>query len=148
MENFTPLTASIGGILIGLAATILLLTQGRIAGISGILGGLLRQSANDRPWRILFLLGLVIGASSYAFFGGDVSGINMNPYQLSNNLHLGALIVGGLLVGYGTQTGSGCTSGHGVCGLGRFSTRSLVATIVFMSTAGITVFAIRNFLGG
>lgn len=148
MENFTPLPASIGGILIGLAATTLLLTQGRIAGISGILGGMLQPGASDRHWRILFLLGLVIGASAYAFFGGDVSDINLNPYHLSDKLHLGALIIGGLLVGYGTQTGSGCTSGHGVCGLGRFSTRSLVATIVFMTTAGLTVFAIRNVFGG
>lgn len=148
MENFTPLPAIIGGILIGLAATTMLITQGRIAGVSGIMGGLLQQNSKDKYWRILFLLGLVIGASSFAFFGGDVSGINMNPYHLNDNLHLITLIVGGLLVGYGTQFGSGCTSGHGVCGLGRFSTRSLVATIIFMSTAGLTVFIIRNILGG
>jgi len=90
---------------------------------------------------------LMIGASSYSFFGGDVSGININPYYLSDKIHIAALIVGGLLVGYGTQIGSGCTSGHGICGLGRLSTRSLVATIIFMSTAGLTVFLIRNVLG-
>lgn len=148
MENFAPLPASIGGILIGLAATTLLLAQGRIAGISGIMGGMMQKNVSDGFWRILFLLGLVIGASSYAFFGGDVSGVNMNPYHLSDKIHLGALIVGGLLVGYGAQIGSGCTSGHGVCGLGRFSTRSLAATIIFMTTAGLTVFAIRTAIGG
>ena len=148
MENFTPLTASIGGVLIGLAATTLLFTQGRIAGISGIMGGLLRPSSGDGLWRILFLLGLIIGAASYPFFSGDIDSINMNPYHLSDNIHMGALIIGGLLVGFRTQIGSGCTSGHGVCGLGRFSTRSLTATIVFMSTAGLTVFAIRTILGG
>ncbi len=147
MENFTPLSASFGGILIGLASTILLLTQGRLAGISGILGGLLLQNTSDRNWRIVFLLGLVIGASLYSFFGGDVSGVNINPYHLSYKIHIAALIVGGLLVGYGTQIGSGCTSGHGICGLGRLSTRSLVATIIFMSTAGLTVFIIRNIFG-
>jgi uncharacterized membrane protein YedE/YeeE len=148
MENFDPLSSAFGGILIGLAATTMLLAQGRIAGISGILGGLLRPRAGDRLWRILFFVGLVIGASSYAFFGGDVSDINMNPYHLSDNIHLGAVIIGGLLVGFGTQTGSGCTSGHGVCGLGRFSTRSLVATIIFMTTAAVSVFAIRTVIGG
>ncbi len=148
MENFTPLSASVGGILIGIAAATLLLTQGRIAGISGIMGGMLRKNGNDRFWRVLFLLGLVIGASSYAFFGGNVSDININPYHLSDKIHVSALIVSGLLVGYGTQIGSGCTSGHGVCGLGRFSTRSLAATIIFMTTAGLTVFAIRTVIGG
>ena len=96
---------------------------------------------------IYFFLGLIIGASSYEFFGGDVSGININPYNMNDTFHLIALIVGGLLVGLGTQIGSGCTSGHGVCGLGRFSRRSLVATIVFMGTAGLTVFAISNVFG-
>jgi uncharacterized membrane protein YedE/YeeE len=147
MENFTPLPATIGGILIGLAATTMLVTQGRIAGISGIMGGMLDQNTSQKFWRYLFFLGLIIGASSYEFFGGDVSGININPYNMNDTFHLIALIVGGLLVGLGTQIGSGCTSGHGVCGLGRFSRRSLVATIVFMGTAGLTVFAISNVFG-
>lgn len=149
MENFTPLSAVSGGILIGLAATTLLVTQGRIAGISGIMGGLLKSTAEDKSWRIFFLLGLIIGASAFTAVGGaDASDININPYQFGDNIHFGALIVGGLLVGYGTQTGSGCTSGHGVCGLGRFSTRSLVATLTFLAIAGITVFVIRTVTGG
>ena len=143
MENFTPLSSTIGGMLIGISATILLLTQGRIAGISSILGGLLGPNKNDRIWRILFLVGLSIGSSTYVFFGNNTSIIDMNPFQLSDKYNALAIILGGLLVGFGSQVGSGCTSGHGVCGLGRFSTRSLIATITFMTTAGITVLAIR-----
>ena len=144
MENFTPLSATIGGILIGLAATMLLLTQGRIAGISNIVGGLLETNEDDRLWRILFIVGLIVGSSTYVFFGENTSGININPFQLNDNNHMFFMILGGLLVGFGSQIGSGCTSGHGVCGLGRFSMRSLTATITFMVTAGITVFVVRS----
>jgi uncharacterized membrane protein YedE/YeeE len=144
MENFTPLSSTIGGILIGIAATMLLLTQGRIAGISSILGGLLGTNQNDRFWRILFLVGLCVGSSTYVFLGNNIFLINMNPFQLNDKYHTLAMILGGLLVGFGSQVGSGCTSGHGVCGLGRFSIRSLIATVIFITTAGITVFAIRN----
>ena len=147
MENFTPLSATIGGILIGLAATMLLLTQGRIAGISNIVGDLLETNEDDRLWRILFIGGLILGSSIYVFFGENISDINMNPFQLNDKNHMFFMILGGLLVGFGSQIGSGCTSGHGVCGLGRFSMRSLTATITFMVTAGITVFVVRSLTG-
>ena len=147
MENFTPLSATIGGILIGLAATMLLLTQGRIAGISNIVGGLLETNEDDRLWRILFIVGLILGSSTYVFFGENTSNININPFQLNDKNHMFFMILGGLLVGFGSQIGSGCTSGHGVCGLGRFSMRSLTATITFMVTAGITVFVVRSLSG-
>ena len=147
MENFTPLSATIGGVLIGLAATMLLLTQGRIAGISNIVGGLLETNEDDRLWRILFIVGLILGSSTYVFFGENTSDINMNPFQLNDKNHMFFMILGGLLVGFGSQIGSGCTSGHGVCGLGRFSMRSLTATITFMVTAGITVFVVRSLSG-
>ena len=147
MENFTPLSATIGGILIGLAATMLLLTQGRIAGISNIVGDLLETNEDDRLWRILFIAGLIVGSSIYVFFGENISDINMNPFQLNDKNHMFFMILGGLLVGFGSQIGSGCTSGHGVCGLGRFSMRSLTATITFMVTAGITVLVVRSLTG-
>ena len=147
MENFTPLSATIGGILIGLAATMLLLTQGRIAGISNIVGDLLETNEDDRLWRILFIIGLILGSSIYVFFGENISDINMNPFQLNDKNHMFFMILGGLLVGFGSQIGSGCTSGHGVCGLGRFSMRSLTATITFMVTAFITVFVVRSLTG-
>ncbi|HIF59157.1 MAG TPA: YeeE/YedE family protein [Rhodospirillales bacterium] len=147
MENFTPLSATIGGVLIGLAATMLLLTQGRIAGISNIVGGLLETNEDDRLWRILFIVGLIVGSSTYVFFGENTSNININPFQLNDKNHMFFMILGGLLVGFGSQIGSGCTSGHGVCGLGRFSMRSLTATITFMVTAGITVFVVRSLTG-
>lgn len=143
MENFTPIPALMGGLLIGASAVIMLAAMGRIAGISGILGGLLDHKAPDRMWRNFFLVGLVAGAALYAAFGGDVSGINVNPFELSDDIQTGVLIVGGLLVGFGTQMGSGCTSGHGVCGLGRFSSRSLAATMIFMGVAGVVVAVIR-----
>ena len=119
MENFTPLSATIGGVLIGISASILLVTQGRIAGISNIVGGLLEKNNNDRTWRVLFLVGLIISVSTYVFFTQNISEIDMNPFQISDDYHILFMIVGGLLVGFGSQVGSGCTSGHGVCGLGR-----------------------------
>ena len=143
MENFTPLSSTIGGILIGIAATMLLLTQGRIAGISSIVGGLFGTNKNDYFWRILFLIGLSVGSSTYVSLGNDIFVIDMNPFQFNDKFHTLIMILGGLLVGFGSQVGSGCTSGHGVCGLGRFSMRSLIATVTFMTTAGITVLAIR-----
>ena len=130
MENFTPLSATIGGVLIGISASMLLVTQGRIAGISNIVGGLLEINNNDRTWRVLFLVGLIISVSTYVFFTQNIL----------------FMILGGLLVGFGSQVGSGCTSGHGVCGLGRFSMRSALATITFIFSAGFTVFLIRNLL--
>jgi uncharacterized membrane protein YedE/YeeE len=148
MENFTPLSSTIGGILIGLSATIMLLNLGRLAGISSILSSLLKSKENDRMWSILFLAGLVIGTSTYVFISNTGAEINMNPFQLGAKSHMGMVIAGGLLVGFGTQIGSGCTSGHGVCGLGRLSMRSLVATIIFLTAAVITVSTIRILTGG
>ena len=146
MENFTPLSATIGGVLIGISASMLLITQGRIAGISNIVGGLLEKNNNDRTWRVLFLVGLIISVSTYVFFTQNISEIDMNPFQISDDYHILFMILGGLLVGFGSQVGSGCTSGHGVCGLGRFSMRSALATITFIFSAGFTVFLIRNLL--
>ncbi len=123
--EFTPWTALIGGSLIGLAASGLLLLNGRIAGISGILGGVLKPVSGDWAWRALFLLGLLAAPWLYTAFFGVVEMESPRP--------MWALIVAGLLVGYGTRLGSGCTSGHGVCGLSRLSIRSLAATLVFMA---------------
>lgn len=148
MENFTPIPSFIGGLLIGLSAVILLLGQGRLAGISGILGGLLSAGSGGRPWRLLFFIGLIAGAAGYAMLGGDISTVDINPFRLSGNTQMTVLLLGGLLVGFGTQMGSGCTSGHGICGLGRFSVRSLVATGTFMATAGLTVVLVRYVFGG
>lgn len=126
-----------GGILLGLAATLALALDGRIAGVSGILGGLL-TTAGDRPWRVAFLLGLPAGAGLYALIAGGL------PQQIAASPPL--LVVAGLLVGAGTRLGSGCTSGHGICGLARRSRRSVVATAVFMAVAMATVFVVRHVL--
>lgn len=138
--NYLP--AFLGGMLIGLSALLLLIGLGRIAGISGIVGNILQQSkagnaTNDKLWRILFVLGLVIGAAIYHY---------IDPFQLPFRQPPSAwlMIIAGLLVGIGTYIGSGCTSGHGVCGIGRFSIRSLSATVIFMLTAGITVFFVKH----
>ena len=139
MTHFTPVSAVAGGVLIGLASALLLLSEGRIAGISGITAGLVRGS--ESVWRWLFVLGLVLGAVIYGAVGGDLSAI-----QIHASWPL--LVAGGLLVGFGTRLGSGCTSGHGVCGISRFSVRSIVATLVFMVTAGIVVFVTHHLLGG
>ena len=127
-----------GGALIGLAAALLLAWLGRIAGISGILGGVLRATP-DRAWRVAFLAALMgAGALTVHALGQVVPSPANTP----------VLLLAGLLVGYGTSLGSGCTSGHGVCGLGRLSTRSLVAVVVFMATAFVTVYISRHLLGG
>ncbi|MBD3642434.1 MAG: YeeE/YedE family protein [Marinobacter sp.] len=138
-SNFTPWSALAGGILVGLAAASFLLLNGRIAGISGILGGLLTPLTGDIAWRIAFMLGL-LGAPAVWLLAGDMPAIEINAGYP-------ALIIAGLLVGIGTRYGSGCTSGHGVCGLSRLSLRSLVATLSFMATGFITVFVIRHVLG-
>jgi hypothetical protein len=141
MTSFTPLSALIGGILIGLSATLLLWTTGRIAGISGIVGGLLRPTAAELPWRVAFIVGLIAAPLLYRAVGGTTPVIAVTP-------SLALAILGGLLVGYGTRLGGGCTSGHGVCGLARLSPRSLVATIAFLLVALVTVFVTRHVLGG
>jgi uncharacterized membrane protein YedE/YeeE len=143
IENFTPVSAAIGGVLIGSAAVLLLLLNGRIAGVSGIAGGLLatnpRPRRNEIAWRALFIIGLMIGAAAYGALA---------PVTISIDAPMPALALGGLLVGFGTRLGSGCTSGHGVCGIARLSQRSMVATSVFVGTAMVTVFLVRHVAGG
>ena len=141
MANFTPVSAAIGGALIGLSAVLLMLLTGRIAGVSGIFSGLLKVESDDKSWRIAFLAGLVL----VPFIAGWV-GQAMAPPQLPASWAVIALA--GLLVGFGTRLGSGCTSGHGICGIGRLSVRSIAATIVFMVTAIATVAITRHVLGG
>lgn len=137
--HFTPLAALAGGALIGIAAAMFLLLNGRIAGISGVLGGLLRPTKGDMAWRIAFVMGLVGAPLVYVLFAA------LPEPQIDASY--GTLIVGGLLVGIGTRYGSGCTSGHGVCGLSRLSPRSLVATGAFMGAGFVTVFVTRHLLG-
>lgn len=137
--HFTPWSSLAGGALIGLAATLFILLNGRIAGISGVVGGLLRPAKGDVLWRVAFITGLVIAPVLFqaAFKQPD---IEVNASTLT-------LIAAGLLVGIGTRYGSGCTSGHGVCGLSRRSPRSLAATAAFMASGFLTVFVIRHLLG-
>jgi uncharacterized membrane protein YedE/YeeE len=137
--QFTPYSALFGGALIGLAASLFMLLNGRIAGVSGILGGLFKSSGSGVVWRIAFTAGLVMTPLLYsAFFTLPESRIDANT---------ALLVIAGLLVGIGTRYGSGCTSGHGVCGLSRFSLRSLVATVVFMFFGFLTVFLMRHLIG-
>lgn len=131
MENFTPLSALAGGALIGLSASLLWLTTGRIAGISGILGSLLGPEKGDAGWRLAFLAGLMTAPLLAAGASGALPKVTIAA-------SLPLLVLGGLLVGFGTRLGGGCTSGHGVCGVARLSRRSLVATLLFMA-AGVTV---------
>ena len=136
--HFTPWTSLAGGILLGLASAIFILVNGRILGISGIVGGLLTPRAGDTSWRLAFVLGLVIAPSVYTLFAG--------PVLATVDAGWATLIVAGLLVGVGTRYGAGCTSGHGVCGLSRLSPRSLVATLSFMGAGFAVVFVIRHLL--
>lgn len=136
MEHFTPVQAVVGGLLIGTAGTLTLWSSGRIAGISGILAGSLFQKGQEGFWRGLFLCGLLLGGATYSLFNGGLE-IETEATPLMT-------ILAGLLVGFGTRMGNGCTSGHGVCGIARFSRRSLVATITFMMVAMITVWVIRH----
>lgn len=140
MANFTPISAAIGGALIGLSAVLLMLSTGRIAGISGIFSGLLNVRGEDKGWRIAFMAGLILAP----VIGGLV-GYGMTPPKLPSNW--GVIIIAGLLVGFGTRLGGGCTSGHGICGLARFSKRSLAATVTFMAVAIVTVYVTRHMIG-
>lgn len=139
MQDFTPLSALAGGVLIGLAASVLLIASGRVAGISGIVGGLLTPTRGDRLWRALFVLGLVVAGVGAALLAPERVG--SSPRSLTT------LMVAGLLVGIGTRLGNGCTSGHGVCGISRLSPRSLLATLTFIATGVLAVGAFR-LLGG
>lgn len=141
MHDFTPIPALIGGAIIGLAASLLLLTHGKVAGISGLYGSLLRQGTSDRAFRLWFIAGL-------AAMGTLVRLTRPAAFDSAWSASLPVTLLAGLLVGFGTQLGNGCTSGHGVCGLSRLSVRSLVATLTFMATGFATVFVVRHLLGG
>ena len=140
MENFTPLSAAIGGALIGLAAALLMLSLGRIAGVSGIVGGLIGAAA-DKAWRAAFVAGLIL-----APLAAGLVGFRLAPPPMPGSWVI--LVAAGLLVGFGTRLGGGCTSGHGVCGFARLSPRSIAATLIFMGTAIVVVAIVRHGLGG
>ena len=138
--HFTPWASLAGGIVIGLASAVFILLGGRVLGISGILGGLLARRPGDVGWRLSFLLGLLAAPLAYAVFA--------QPVVPRIDAGWATLIVAGLLVGAGTRYGSGCTSGHGVCGISRLSPRSITATLIFMAVAFATVFITRHVIGG
>lgn len=133
MSDFTPVSGLIGGLLIGLAVALMLLLNGRIAGVSGIVGGLVNPKAGDTGWRVAFVIGLPLGALAYILVAGGPATVDVLASPP-------AILIGGLLVGFGTRMGSGCTSGHGLCGLALLSWRSVVATAVFFGVAMVTVF--------
>jgi uncharacterized membrane protein YedE/YeeE len=141
MENFTPVSSLLGGMLIGLSAALVLLGLGRIAGISGIFGGLLVPRAGDIGWRATFVAGLLAG-------GLVMSLLRPELFAITTGRSLFAVAIAGLFVGVGTRMGNGCTSGHGVCGISRGSPRSLAATMVFMATGILTVFLVQHVFGG
>lgn len=140
MDHFTPVSALFGGALIGLSAAILWVANGRIAGISGIVGGLAEPGSVDAPWRLAFLAAFLVAPLLYEVaYGVPTVVVTAGPVLL---------VLAGLLVGFGTRLGGGCTSGHGVCGIARLSRRSIVATVLFMTAAAATVFLSRHVFGG
>jgi hypothetical protein len=139
MEFTIPWQSLFGGMLLGLSAALLMLFSGKVAGISGIVGGLLSRQKHETSWRVAFVIGMILSVYVVSPLGFEL------PEIINNNIFLVALA--GLLVGLGTRLGNGCTSGHGIVGMGRFSKRSIVATCIFMTTA-IIVVLIRNLLGG
>lgn len=141
MHDFTPSASLIGGVLIGLGASMMLLLNGRVAGISGIFAGLVVPARGEFAWRALFVAGL---------FGSGVLMARLRPEAFANSLprSTAALIAAGVLVGFGTRLANGCTSGHGLCGVSRFSRRSIAATATFMATGFATAFVIRHLFGG
>ncbi len=141
MANFTPISAAIGGALIGLSAVLLMLLNGRIAGITGITAGLLDPADRDRRWRATFIVGLIAAPLSAMLLGYTVPAPQIP-------LSMATIAVAGLLVGFGTRLGNGCTSGHGICGIARLSIRSIAATMIFMATAIVVVALMRHVLGG
>lgn len=141
MTNFTPVSAAIGGALIGLAAVLLTLFTGRIAGISGIFGGCLSLGAGDKGWRIAFIAGLILAPLAGGLVGFPLAAPEMPASYV-------VIVAAGLLVGFGTRLGGGCTSGHGICGIARLSPRSIVATAIFMAVAVAVVALTRHGLGG
>lgn len=140
MDFSSFIAPTVGGVIIGIAAALMLLFNGRIAGISGIVSGMLTPSNADFLWKALFIVGLLLGGVALLFVYPDAF-----PSELPRSLPM--IAVAGLFVGFGTRLGSGCTSGHGVCGISRFSRRSIVATLTFMATGAITVYLVRVFGG-
>ena len=138
-NHFTPWSALAGGGLIGISVALLILLNGRIAGITGIIGGLFKPIKGDVAWRIAFTFGLIIAPIIWLLFG--------KLPEITIDANYGLLVVAGLIVGFGARLGSGCTSGHGVCGISRLSPRSIVATLAFMGTGFLTVFIARHLLG-
>lgn len=138
--QFTPFLSLAGGVLIGIAAVLLMAVHGRIAGMTGILAGIIPPVSADWPWRAAFLIGAILAPAVYTGVGGSIA--------FSVPVSASALVGGGLIVGVGVTLGSGCTSGHGVCGMARLSPRSILATCVFMAMTAITVFVMRHLLGG
>jgi uncharacterized membrane protein YedE/YeeE len=142
VTEFTPWTSLLGGALIGLSAVLLMLTHGRIMGATGILAGVFRPDASaDRGWRVAVLAGMATGPFAMLWLTGAMPAVEV-PIPPA------VLVIGGLIVGFGATLGSGCTSGHGVCGIARLSPRSIAATLVFMATTGLTVFVVRHVIGG
>ena len=141
MTHFTPLVSLVGGVLIGVSAALLLLLNGRVAGITGIFAGLLTPTRGEIAWRLAFVGGLL---------AGGILMLRLRPETFANGLprHTATLVAAGLLVGFGTRLANGCTSGHGVCGISRFSKRSIVATVTFIATGVATAFVITRFFGG
>lgn len=140
LENFTPVTASIGGVLIGLSAVMLMGLNGRIAGISGVFSGTVFGDQGDKFWRILFVAGLIGAPVIYTFASRETL-----AFEITSNTWL--IVAGGVFVGFGTRLGSGCTSGHGVCGLSRLSVRSMVSVALFMAAGMATVAVAKTMVG-
>jgi hypothetical protein len=141
MENFTPVASLIGGILIGLSASAMLLFNGKIAGISGIVGGLVGLRKDDTLWRVVFVAGLVTG-------GFILRLVAPQAFEFGTIRSAGALVLAGFMVGLGARVGNGCTSGHGVCGISRFSPRSIVATVIFIMVGAAGVYVVNHLFGG
>lgn len=141
MENFTPVASTVGGVLIGLSAALMLLLFGRIAGTSGMIGGLLEPQPGETAWRATFVAGLLAGGVALGMYfpGNFVVEVERSPL---------VIVAAGVMVGFGTRLGSGCTSGHGVCGISRFSRRSLLATLTFMCTGAVTAAIVTHLFGG
>ena len=141
MAHFTPTASLLGGMLIGLSASAMLLANGKIAGISGIVAGLLSPTKHDTLWRLVFVAGLLAGGFLLRFF-------SLRSFEIGIVRSGGALALAGLLVGFGTRLGNGCTSGHGICGISRGSKRSLIATVTFIATGAAAVYIVNHLLGG
>jgi uncharacterized membrane protein YedE/YeeE len=140
MSNFTPLASTLGGVLLGLSATSLLVLNGRIAGAAGILRGALQPQKGDVAWRVFFLAGLFVTGGAFALLRPESFGTSPRP--------LAAIVAAGLMVGLGVRLANGCTTGHGICGMSRFSKRSMVATMTFMAAAAAVTFLCQHVIGG